>query len=118
MKANGNTVTEILTNLPTDRAEPFNKLHDVIVKNLPKCFEAAISYGGLGYVVPHTIYPTAYHCKPSEALTFAGLASQKNYIDFYQMGINADPKLLEWFVTEHPKHTKQKPDMGKSLYSF
>ena len=118
MKANGKTVTEILTNLPMDRAEPFNKLHDVIVKNLPKGFEAAISYGGLGYVVPHTIYPTGYHCKPSEPLPFAGLASQKNSINFYHMGIYAEPKLLEWFVTEYPKHTKQKLDMGKSCIRF
>jgi len=118
MKANGKTVTEILTNLPMDRAEPFNKLHDVIVKNLPKGFEAAISYGGLGYVVPHTIYPTGYHCKPSEPLPFAGLASQKNSINFYHMGIYADPKLLEWFVTEYPKYTKQKLDMGKSCIRF
>lgn len=118
MKANGKTVTEILTNLPMDRAEPFNKLHDVIVKNLPKGFETAISYGGLGYVVPHTIYPTGYHCKPSEPLPFAGLASQKNSINFYHMGLYADPKLLEWFVTEYPKHTKQKLDMGKSCIRF
>ncbi len=118
MKANGKTVTEILTNLPMDRAEPFNKLHNVIVKNLPKGFEAAISYGGLGYVVPHTIYPTGYHCKPSEPLPFAGLASQKNSINFYHMGIYAEPKLLEWFVTEYPKHTKQKLDMGKSCIRF
>lgn len=118
MKANGKTVTEILTNLPMDRAEPFNKLHNVIVENLPKGFEAAISYGGLGYVVPHTIYPTGYHCKPSEPLPFAGLASQKNSINFYHMGIYAEPKLLEWFVTEYPKHTKQKLDMGKSCIRF
>ena len=55
MKPAGKTVNEILTNLPEDRAEPFNKLHDVIVKNLPKGFEAAIGYGGLGYVVPHKL---------------------------------------------------------------
>ena len=118
MKANGKTVKEILTNLPMDRAELFNKLHDVIVKNLPKGFEAAISYGGLGYVVPHTIYPAGYHCKPSEPLPFAGIASQKNSINFYHMGIYSDPKLLEWFVTEYPKHTKQKVDMGKSCVRF
>jgi hypothetical protein len=118
MKANGKTVKEILTNLPIDRAEPFNKLHDVIVKNLPKGFEAAISYGGLGYVVPHTIYPAGYHCKPSEPLPFAGLASQKNSINFYHMGIYADLKLLKWFVTEYPKHSNQKLDMGKSCIRF
>lgn len=118
MKANGKTVMEILTNLPADRAEPFNRLHDVIVNNLPKGFEAAISYGGLGYVVPHTLYPAGYHCKPSEPLPFAGLASQKHSINFYHMGIYADPALLNWFVSEYPKHSKQKLDMGKSCIRF
>lgn len=77
MKADGKTVHDILVNVPKDRVEAFNKLHDVIVINLPKGFEAAISYGGLGYVVPHTLYPAGYHCKPSDPLPFAGLASQK-----------------------------------------
>lgn len=118
MKATGTTVQEILTNLPADRTEPFNKLHEVIVKNLPQGFEAAISYGGLGYVVPHSIYPAGYHCKPSEPLPFAGIASQKNSINFYHMGIYADNNLLNWFVAEYPKHSKQKLDMGKSCIRF
>ncbi len=118
MKAIGKTVNEILKNLPEDRAEPFKNLHDVILKNLPKGFEAAISYGGLGYVIPHTLYPAGYHCKPSEPLPFAGIASQKNSINFYHMGIYSDPKLLKWFLTEYPKHSKQKLDMGKSCVRF
>lgn len=118
MKAEGRTVNEILTSLPEDRIEPFNKLHDVIVKNLPKGFEPAISYGGLGYVVPHSVYPEGYHCKPSEPLPFAGIASQKHSINFYHMGIYSDPDLLEWFKTEYPKHSKQKLDMGKSCIRF
>ncbi len=118
MKATGKTVKEILTSLPDERAEPFNKLHDIIVKNLPKGFEAAISYGGLGYVIPHTLYPAGYHCKPSEPLPFAGIASQKDSINFYHMGIYSDPKLLKWFETEYPKHSKQKLDMGKSCVRF
>ena len=118
MKAVGNTVEAILNNLPPDRAAPFNKLHEVIVQNLPKGFEAAISYGGLGYVVPHSLYPAGYHCKTTEPLPFAGLASQKNSINFYHMGIYSDPKLYDWFVSEFPKHTKQKLDMGKSCIRF
>ncbi len=118
MKATGNTIKEILTNLPEDRTQPFNKLHEVIVKNLPKGFVPAISYGGLGYVVPHAIYPAGYHCKPSEPLPFAGIASQKASINFYHMGIYSDPVLLKWFVTEYPKHSKQKLDMGKSCVRF
>jgi hypothetical protein len=118
MQATGKTVQEILTSLPEDRAEPFNKLHDIIVKNLPKGFEAGISYGGLGYVIPHSLYPAGYHCKPIEPLPFAGIASQKNFISFYNMGIYSDPKLLDWFVAEYPKHSKQKLDMGKSCIRF
>ena len=118
MKASGNTVEEILKNLPEDRAEAFNKLHAIIVQNMPKGFEAAISYGGLGYVVPHTIYPAGYHCKPTEPLPYAGLASQKDSINFYHMGIYSNPELLEWFVSEYPKHSKQKLDMGKSCVRF
>jgi len=118
MKPNGSTVDEILSNLPPDRMEPFNQLHQVIIKNLPKGFESAISYGGLGYVIPHKLYPAGYHCKPAEPLPFAGIASQKGSINFYHMGIYADQKLLDWFVGEYPKHSKQKLDMGKSCVRF
>jgi hypothetical protein len=118
MKPIGSTVDEILANLPPDRLEPFNQLHQVIIKNLPKGFEPAISYGGLGYVIPHKLYPAGYHCKPSEPLPFAGIASQKGSINFYHMGIYADQQLLDWFVAEYPKHSKQKLDMGKSCVRF
>ncbi|WP_113636147.1 DUF1801 domain-containing protein [Nubsella zeaxanthinifaciens] len=118
MKATGNTVEEILANVPQDRSEAFNKLHQTIVQNLPEGFEAGISYGGLGYVVPHHIYPVGYHCKPIEPLPFAGLASQKNSINFYHMGIYMDQSLMDWFVAAYPKHSKQKLDMGKSCIRF
>lgn len=118
MKPTGTTVEEILANIPAERAAAFHKLHATIVRNLPKGFEAAISYGGLGYVVPHALYPAGYHCKPSEPLPFAGIASQKQSINFHHMGIYADPSLLNWFTTEYPKHCKQKLDMGKSCIRF
>ncbi len=118
MKAEGKTVGEILENIPEDRKDAFNKLHKTILKNLPKGFEAGISYGGLGYVVPHSVYPDGYHCKPIEPLPFAGIASQKNSINFYHMGIYADDELLKWFLQEYPKYSKQKLDMGKSCIRF
>lgn len=118
MKTEGNTVEAILSNVPPERAEAFNSLHKTIVNNLPEGFEAAISYGMLGYVVPHRIYPAGYHCKPAEPLPFASIASQKNSINFYHMGIYANPELLDWFVAEFPKHSKQKLDMGKSCIRF
>ncbi|HMY83555.1 MAG: DUF1801 domain-containing protein [Saprospiraceae bacterium] len=112
------TIQEILDNIPTERKEAFHRLHHVIVDNLPEGFEVGISYGMLGYVVPHSIYPAGYHCKKEEPLPFASLASQKNSINFYHMGIYADPGLLEWFVTEYPKYCKSKLDMGKSCIRF
>ena len=46
------------------------------------------------------------------------IASQKNFIAFYHMGIYARPELLNWFITEYPKHCKAKLDMGKSCMRF
>jgi hypothetical protein len=118
MKTTGATVEEILENIPEDRKEAFHKLHQTILDHLPAGFEPGISYGGLGYIIPHSLYPAGYHCKPSEPLPFASLASQKNSINFYHMGIYADPALLDWFVAEYPKHSAQKLDMGKSCIRF
>lgn len=118
MQPQGKTIEAILQSVPEDRRKAFNQLHEVIVKNLPKGFEAAISYGGLGYVVPHSIYPAGYHCKPAEPLPFAAIASQKNSINFYHIGIYANADLLKWFVDEYPKYYKQKLDMGKSCIRF
>lgn len=118
MKPTGETVDAILENIPEERKEAFNRLHQIIVDHLPAGLEPGISYGNLGYVVPHSLYPAGYHCKPSEPLPLAWIASQKNSINFYHMGIYADPKLMNWFVAEYPKHSTQKHDMGKSCMRF
>ena len=72
----------------------------------------------LGYVVPHEIYPAGYHCDNRLPLSFANLASQKNFIALYHMGIYAMPELLEWFTKEYPKHSMAILDMGKSCIRF
>ena len=118
MKTPETTIVEILANVPEDRKEAFTKLHQTIVSNLPQGFEPGISYGMLGYVIPHSLYPAGYHCKPAEPLPFASIASQKNSINLYHMGIYLDPSLMEWFVAEYPKHSQQKLDMGKSCMRF
>ena len=118
MKPTGETVDAILENIPEERKEAFNRLHQIIVDHLPAGLEPGISYGNLGYVVPHSLYPAGYHCKPSEPLPLAWIASQKNSINFYHMGIYADPKLMDWFVAEYPKHSTQKLDMGNSCMRF
>jgi hypothetical protein len=118
MQKSTTAVNDLLKNLPKESAEQFKQLHETILKNIPKGFEADISFGGIGYVVPHSIYPSGYHCKPTDPLPFAGIALRKNSINFYHMGIYADAELLNWFVQEFPKFSKQKLDMGKSCVRF
>ena len=118
MKSNATTVAAYLEEIPEERKEAFFKLRDTILTNIPKGFSEQLSYGSLGYVVPHSIYPKGYHCDPKLPLPFIALASQKNFISLYHMGIYAKPELLNWFVSEYPKHSAQKLDMGKSCIRF
>lgn len=101
-----------------DKREAIIKLRAEILKNLPKGFEETMSYGMIGYVVPHSIFPKGYHCDPKLPLPFVSIAAQKNFVAFYHMGIYANPKLLNWFVEEYPKHTDAKLDMGKGCVRF
>ncbi len=118
MQSSAKTVDEYLESLPEDREKAMKELRSVILKNLPKGFKEEMSYGMIGFVIPHSKYPDGYHCSPELPLPFMNIASQKNFVAVYHMGMYADPKLLEWFTTEYPKHSKQKLDMGKSCIRF
>ncbi|MDO6817787.1 DUF1801 domain-containing protein [Zobellia sp. 1_MG-2023] len=107
-----------IAQLPSERQEVISKLRKTILDHLPTGFEEQISYGMLGYVVPHSLYPDGYHCNPKLPLPFINLASQKNFVALYHSGIYANPELYDWFVTEYPKHCKRKLDMGKSCIRF
>jgi len=118
MQSDAKTPEAYIESLPEDRKEVISKLRAVLLENLPKGFKETMNYGMLGYVVPHSTYPDGYHCDPKQPLPFINLASQKNHIGFYHMGIYSDPKLLDWFTKEYPKHTSNKLDMGKSCIRF
>ena len=118
MELTEKTVNEYLNELPEERKSAFLKLKNSILNNLPKGFKEEMSYGMLGYVVPHTIYPNGYHCNPKLPLPFINIASQTNFIALYHMGIYANPELLKWFSSEYSKHSTQKLDMGKSCIRF
>jgi uncharacterized protein YdhG (YjbR/CyaY superfamily) len=112
------TVKEYIDTLPSERKEAFDKLRKTILSNIPKGFEETISYGMIGYVVPHSKYPNGYHCDPTLPLPFISLASQKNFIALYHMGLYGSEKLLTWFTEQYLKHSKAKLDMGKSCIRF
>lgn len=118
MQSKSTTPKDYIDNLPEDRKAAMSELRKIILKNLPKGFSEEMSYGMLGYAVPHSLYPGGYHCNPQLPLPFMGIASQKNFIAVYHLGIYADKKLYEWFTNEYPKHCKSKLDMGKSCIRF
>lgn len=118
MQSKAQTPEQYISELPEDRKTAMQKLRNSIKENLPQGFEERMCYGMLGYVVPHNIYPNGYHCDPKLPLGFMNLASQKNFIAVYHMGVYANKELHDWFIGEYPKHCKTKIDMGKSCIRF
>jgi uncharacterized protein YdhG (YjbR/CyaY superfamily) len=112
------TVEDYIESLPIDRKEVMMRLRKIIQENLPEGFEENFSYGMIGYVIPLSLYPYGYHAKKGEPLPFLSIASQKNYIAFYHMGLYANNEVEEWFRTEYVKRVSKKPDMGKSCIRF
>ncbi len=107
------TLSQYLAALAPDRREAIEALRKVINKNIDKKFEEGMQYGMPAWYLPHSIYPAGYHCKPSEPLPFAGLASQKNHIGLYLFCIYSDQEESERFQKEWLA-TGKKLDMGKA----
>ena len=118
MQFKSKTILEYISQLTEDRKEPISKLRNIINQNIDRGFSEEINYGMIGWVVPHSLYPEGYHCDPKLPLPFMSIASQKHFIAVYHMGVYANPKLLEWFISEYPKHCSTKLDMGKSCIRF
>ena len=118
MNISATSPDDYVSKVPEERQAIMQQLREVIKENLPKGFQEIMNYGMIGYVVPHAIYPAGYHCDTKLPLPFMNLASQKNFIAVYHMGIYANEDLMNWFITEYPKHCQRKLDMGKSCIRF
>jgi len=116
-KSGATTPDQYVAGLPDERREIVAAMRKVINDNLPAGFKETSSYG-IGWVVPHSLYPPGYHCDPRQPLGFMGLVSQKNYISLYSMCLYGANKHLEWFQKEWPKHSKKKLNMGKCCIRF
>ncbi len=114
MQSKARTVIAYLAELPADRRKAIETVRKVILKNLDGDFREGMSYGMIGYYVPHAVYPPGYHCDPTKGLPFAGLASQKNYMSVYLMSAYGDESWLRnaW------ENTGRKLDMGKCCIRF
>lgn len=118
MQSKATTPDLYVKELPEDRQKAISQLRKVINKNLPKGFQETMGYGMIGYVVPHSIYPAGYHCKPTDPLPFMSIASQKNFIAVYSMVLYANAELLKWFTNSYHELNIGKLDMGKSCIRF
>jgi hypothetical protein len=118
MQYDATSPQDYIDQLPEEHKAPVSRLRKTILDNLPKGFEEGINYKMLGFYVPHSVYPAGYHCDPKLPLPFMNVASQKNFVAFYHMGMYANKELHDWFVAEYPKHCKYKLDMGKSCVRF
>ena len=112
------TPEEYIESLPEDRKEIIKEIRSAVKDNLPEGFEETTDYGMITYYVPHSIYPPGYHVNPKDPLPFMAIASQKNHIAVYHMGIYMDDELLSWFIEEYEKAVPTKLDMGKSCIRF
>jgi len=113
MKSNATTVEQYLQELRADRRAALGAVRAVILANLPKGFEECMSYGMIGYVVPHSLYAAGYHCDPKQPLPLAILGSQKNHVALHLMTVYGDPAMEHWFREEWYASGK-KLDLGKA----
>ena len=114
MQSKAKTVQEYLSDLPNDRLEAIETVRDVILDNLPEGFEEVMNWGMITYQVPLSRYPDTYNKQP---LMFAALASQKNHMAVYLMGVYADDTSRSQFTAAY-KATGKRLDMGKSCVRF
>jgi hypothetical protein len=122
MQSKASTVKGYLAELPAERRAALETVRGVILKSLAKGFEEGMGYGMICYSVPHSRYPDGYHCKPEQALPFAGLASQKQYMSLYLCTQYASPGAEKRFRAAWDKAVRagkaKKLDMGKSCIRF
>jgi hypothetical protein len=123
MQSKAATVEEYLASLPEPRRAAVAAVRKVILENLDAGYEEGMQYGLIGYYVPLRVYPPGYHANKTQGLPFAGLASQKNYMSLYLMGLycgcvdGMDTSLTRWF-REAWAATGKKLDMGKACIRF
>lgn len=117
MQSKASDVASYLKELSSDRRSAIEAVRAVILKNIDSGFQECMQYGMIGYSVPHSIYPNGYHCDPKQPLSFAALASQKNYMSLYVCSAYGDPEIDQWIRSEFQKAGK-KLDMGKCCIRF
>lgn len=111
------TPEEFIATLPPDRAEAVARLREVIKENLQPGFEEGMQYGGIGYFIPHSIFPAGYHCDPKQPLNFLTISNTKGHIALHALGLYCMPELKAKFVEDY-ESSGNKIDMGAGCIRF
>jgi uncharacterized protein YdhG (YjbR/CyaY superfamily) len=114
VRSEATTVEEYLAELPDDRREVIAAVRDVVNAQLPEGYAEEMGFGMINWVIPLADYPTTYNKQP---LMIAALASQKNHMALYLMGLYADGPEEQRFRDRYAARTL-KLDMGKSCVRF
>lgn len=110
-------VQQILDSMSLEDQAVMTELRSVILAHLPLGFEEQVSYGMIGFVVPHALYPQGYHVDPKLPLPFMAIARQKQAYSLYHMGLYGDLDLMTWFTQAYETEFG-KLDHGKSCLRF
>lgn len=108
------SVTQYLAELPAERRSAIAALRSRIKRALPRGFAETMQYGMISYVIPLSRYPDTYNGQPLAVLS---LASQKQYMSLYLLGLYGSPKLRAWFERGYAASGKRL-NMGKSCLRF
>jgi uncharacterized protein YdhG (YjbR/CyaY superfamily) len=114
MRSEASTVEAYLAELPDDRREAIAAVRAVVLENLPDGYVESMRWGMITYEVPLETYPDTYNKQP---LMFAALASQKNHMGVYMMGIYISDDARDEFEKAY-RATGKRFDVGKSCVRF
>ena len=114
MHSDATSVPDYLASLPDDRREALAAVREVVLAHLPEGIEEAMNWGMISYQVPLERYPDTYNGQP---LSYAALASQKNHMAVYLMGIYGSDSLRARFEDAY-RATGKRMDIGKACVRF
>lgn len=114
MQSDAASVEQYLAGLPDDRRAVITAVRDVVNANLPEGYVETMAFGMIGWVIPLEDYPDTYNKQP---LAIASLASQKNHMALYLMGLYSEGPELAWFEQQYADRG-MRLDMGKSCVRF
>ncbi|MFO7696955.1 MAG: DUF1801 domain-containing protein [Anaerolineae bacterium] len=114
MHSDATTVDAYLAELTPERRAAMEAVRAVVLANLPPGYVETMRWGMISYEVPLEVYPDTYNGEP---LSYGGLASQKNHMSLYLMGIYADEARRERFEQAY-RATGKRLDVGKACVRF